>query len=432
MENTRTTQTGSAFALVIGIGSYRDQRIRPLSYTHADARAFAELLSDPDRCGLPPENVRSLIDEEATLFNIKNGISGWLYENATSECTVFVFFAGHGGVESDRTGLEPDGTAKYLLPWDASVDNLFASALSNMMFHQLLNTIRARRLVIFMDACYAGGVAQRGARDLAIIANPYERLAEGEGRIVIAASKPNQRSWEDDSLGHGIFSYHLLEAMAGAADTNEDGCVSIMDVYRFLEKNVPRSARKLSRSDQEPLLHGNIAGDIVLAVNREKVRRARQRALDDERRQSEEGRRRRGKLFELYDTGRLGADLYRDSLQLLDSDPGFLSSADRTLLEYLTAMLDDRIEPSLFVQTWMMIERPAAPPAETPRVTPTAPPGVPTGRSVQAAAPRFCFGCGRGLTAGRRFCTNCGRPVREDRQRPDLSSSGEGAIRPEA
>jgi uncharacterized caspase-like protein len=429
MEAPRTTSEGSAYALVIGIGAYRDERVRPLTFTHADARAFADLLSDPERCGLPPENVRLMLDDEATLFNIKNGISGWLYQNATSECTVFVFFAGHGGVESDRTGLEPDGTAKYLLPWDANVDNLFASALSNAEFHHLLNTIRARRLVIFMDACYAGGVAQRGARDLAIIANPYERLAEGEGRLVIAASKPNQRSWEDESLGHGIFSYHLIEALSGAADTNQDGCVSIMDVYRFLERNVPRSARKLSRSDQEPLLCGNIASDIVLAVNREQIRRAQQRARDDERRQSEEGRRRRGKLFELYDAGRLGMDLYRDSLHLMDSDPESLSPVDRTLLEYLVAMLDERIDPSLFVQTWLMIDR-SPPVVEKP--SDPVPRANLSARDVKPAASRFCFGCGRTLIPDRRFCTSCGRPVPEDQQRSGSSPSAGGASRPQA
>jgi uncharacterized caspase-like protein len=420
------TTGGGAYALIVGISHYRDEKIRPLAYTHADAEAFAALLTDPNRCGLPRDNVRILLDEDATLFNIKNGISGWLYQHASPDCTVFVFFAGHGGVESDRTGLEPDGTAKYLLPWDASVDNLFASALSNMEFHHLLNTIKARRLVIFMDACYAGGVAERGARDLAIVANPYERLAEGEGRIVIAASRPNQRSWEDDTLGHGIFTHHLLEALSGGADSDEDGCVSIMDVYRHLERQVPRSARRLSRSDQEPLLFGNIASDIVLAVDRERIRQTRRRVEEEARRQSEEGRRRRARLFELYDDGRLSIELYRECLQLLDSDPAEIDSRQRTLLEYLSAMLDDRIELPLFVQTWMMLHRDPAEvapgqvegQASAHRSSGGGPSdAAPTGQPGKVAAPRFCHGCGRQLVEGKRFCMHCGRALDAPRAR---------------
>jgi hypothetical protein len=285
-----------------------------------------------------------------------------------------------------------------------------------MEFHHLLNTIKARRLVIFMDACYAGGVAQRGARDLAIISSPYERLAEGEGRLVIAASRPNQRSWEDESLGHGIFTHHLLEALSGGADENDDGCVSIMDVYKYLEQQVPRSARRLSRSDQDPLLFGNIASDIILPVDRERIRIALRRQEEQARRQSAEGRRRRGRLFELYDDGRVNVDLYRECLNLLDNEPESLSSSQKTLLEYLWAMLDEKIELPLFIQTWMMLTRRA----ETPLANIVAAEPAPASRStsksrqrVVASSPRFCFGCGQELIAGRRFCTYCGRPIEQ-------------------
>jgi hypothetical protein len=414
MANTLTVARpeGDAYALIIGIGTYRDERIRPLAYTHADAEAFAALLKDERRCGLAPENVRILLDEEATLFNIKNSISGWLYQNATPGCTVFVFFAGHGGVESDRTGLEPDGTAKYLLPWDTYANNLFASALSNMEFHHLLNTIKAKRLVIFMDACYAGGVAQRGARDLGIVSNPYERLAEGEGRIVIAASKPNQRSWEDTTLGHGIFTHHLIEALSGQSDSDNDGYASIMEVYKYLERNVPLSARRLSRSDQEPLLFGNLAGDIVLPVDRERITEARKRSQDAARRQSEEVRARRLRLFHLYDEGKLDAPIYRECLELLDRSPESLDAREQTLSGYLVALLDGGIELPLFIQTYVMLAAPGAP-ASAPEVS------EPTARSSQQASqagaavsrPRFCHGCGRPLDMDKKFCVGCGRPV---------------------
>lgn len=402
------TKEGSAFALVVGIGRYRDERIRPLNYTHADAEAFAALLTDRRRCGLPPENVRILLDEDATLFNIKNGISGWLYQHATSECTVFVFFAGHGGVESDRTGLEPDGTAKYLIPWDANADNLFASALSNVEFHHLLNTIKAQRLVIFMDACYAGGVAQRGARDLGIVANPYERLAEGSGRLVIAAAQPNQRSWEDASIGHGIFTHHLIDALSGGADLNEDGCVSIMDVYKYLEKSVPKSARQLSRSEQEPLMFGNIASDIILTIDRERLQKARLREAENARRQSEEARHRRSRLFQIYDAGKLDIDTYRECLDLIDRPPDTLDDSERTLLGYLEAMLDERIDAALFLQTRSMISSRLASVLDA-----KAPAATARSESSQTVLPKFCFGCGNPLAPNRKFCIHCGRAVVE-------------------
>lgn len=62
-----------------------------------------------------------------------------------------------------------------------------------------------------MDSCYSGGVSERKARDVKIAEDPYEKMAEGEGRLVIAASQPDQRSFEDEKLSHGIFTHHLFQ-----------------------------------------------------------------------------------------------------------------------------------------------------------------------------------------------------------------------------
>src|SRR5690554_4978740 len=234
--------SNTSFALIIGISRYSDQAIPDLKCTKADAMALHNVLISKNHIGLAPENIKLLLDEDATLYRIKNAVSGWLFQKATDESTVVIFFAGHGGQESDKTGTEPDGIAKYLLPYDCDRNDLFSSALSNSEFDRLMKTIKARRLIFFMDACYAGGVTRAGARDVGVVEDIGTKLSQGEGRLVIASAKPNQRSWEDERIGHGIFTYHLLEALEGKADLDDDGYVSIWEVFRYLEKNVPVSA----------------------------------------------------------------------------------------------------------------------------------------------------------------------------------------------
>jgi uncharacterized caspase-like protein len=141
-----------------------------LNYTHADAEGIFKLLTDPKNPGLSKDNIKILLDKDATRFNISDAISNWLYKNADEDSVVIIFFAGHGGIEKDWRGIEKDKLAKYLLPFDSVVDNLFASAISNRDFNDLLLTIRSKKLVIFMDSCYSGGVSER------------------EGHLVIAAS----------------------------------------------------------------------------------------------------------------------------------------------------------------------------------------------------------------------------------------------------
>jgi uncharacterized caspase-like protein len=112
-----------AYALIVGIAMYKDAKIPKLNYTTHDAQAIFDLLVDPDMAGFKNENVKIFLDDEATLFNIKDAISNWLFKNAKEDSIVFIFFAGHGGVEEDRLGIEKDNLAKYLLPYDADFDN---------------------------------------------------------------------------------------------------------------------------------------------------------------------------------------------------------------------------------------------------------------------------------------------------------------------
>ena len=255
-----------AFAIIVGIGAYRDPKIPPLTYARADAMGLRDVLVDPALGAFPEQNVKLLLDTDATLRSIKGAIGKWLFAQAGRSSTVVVFFAGHGGLESDKAGQEKDGLAKYLLPWDADVDDLFSTGLSDAEFQRLLSAIQASSVVVFLDACYAAGVTAQGARNVAIVGNPYARLSEGRGRLVIASAQPNQRSWEHASLGHGIFTYHLIEALRGRADRNEDGCVSAFEVFTHLQQRVPESARRLSNSIQEPMLCGAESRSIILTV----------------------------------------------------------------------------------------------------------------------------------------------------------------------
>jgi 1,2-phenylacetyl-CoA epoxidase catalytic subunit len=42
--------------------------------------------------------------------------------------------------------------------------------------------------------------------------------------MVIAASQPDQPSYDDSGFGHGVFTYNLLEALSGKADMDKLAC----------------------------------------------------------------------------------------------------------------------------------------------------------------------------------------------------------------
>jgi uncharacterized caspase-like protein len=255
-----------AYAVIVGIGRYRDSQIRQLKYACADAKALRDTLVDPSLGAFPEQNVKLLLDEEASLRNLKGAIGKWLFQQTRPESTVVIFFAGHGGLESDKEDRERDGLAKYLLPWDAERDDLFSTGLCHTEFQRLLAAVKSQSVVVFLDACYAAGVTAYGSRNIGIVEDVHARMAQGHGRLVIASAEPNQQSWEDDGLRHGIFTFHLLEALRGEGERDEDGCVSAVEVFRHLQRRVPDSARKLCNSNQQPVLRGEESKSIVLTL----------------------------------------------------------------------------------------------------------------------------------------------------------------------
>jgi hypothetical protein len=300
---------------------------------------------------------------------------------------------------------------------------LFASALSSTEFQWDLRTISASRLVIFMDACYSAGVTQGGARDVGIVENPFTRLAEGRGRLVIASAQPNQRSWEDPKVGHGIFTHHLLEALKGKADQEGDGYVSILEVYKYLEREVPRSVRTLANSVQEPLMRGDLSQDIVLTADIHRIEELKRHSDEAARRHREELQEKQRKLLELYVNRELARDAYLQALELVEKEPGEISSQEeQTLVDNLEAMLKGGISPRVYLANRASIfserEKSAGPrspnvppenlPIGTDRSTPTATGAAETTQS----AVKYCFSCGTPINPQNKFCNGCGRQLR--------------------
>ena len=428
MSTTVPLPAKSCYGLVIGISQYQDPKIPKLKFTAADAQSLYQHLVSPDQAGFSPDNVRLLLNADATRRNMEKAISGWLFQNASPDSTVIVFFAGHGGLESDKTGSEKDGVSKYLLPWDADLEDLFSSGLSNTRFHELLNTIKAQRLVVFMDACYAGGVTE-GARDIGLIESPYHRMAQGRGRMVIASAQPNQRSWEDENLGHGIFTHHLLEALQGKADTDNDGCASVMDIFRYLQDTVPATARRVSQSLQEPLMFGDqISKDVVLTVNCRLMMEAARQRLESARLHNERVREKRQKLFLLHQEGGMPLPAYSLAMSLLERPPGGLTVEQQRLAKLLDALLDEKIGLDVYLGFAGAPPQVADPPKAEPPLRPVPPPPVPpefrrheTDPRPDAVKPvtpvqepvkteiRYCIHCRARIIPTNKFCIGCGR-----------------------
>jgi len=256
----REKDYGEVWAVVIGINQYPN--VRKLKYAVNDAQAFKNYLKD--YFGVPNSNIFFLTDQNATKVNIQRLLGTKLKRKASREDTVIIFYAGHGAVETDPANPDGDGFEKYLLPYDADLNDLYTTSISMDEIRKIFQRIIADRLIFIADTCYSGASGGRTMLATKTRANLsdkfFERISKGKGRVIISSSSANEISKEDDSLQHGIFTYFLLEGLKGKADNDGDGIITVSELFSYLSRKVP----KASDQDQHPVRKGETEGELVI------------------------------------------------------------------------------------------------------------------------------------------------------------------------
>jgi hypothetical protein len=262
------------YALVIGVGDYK--HLRKLRRPPADAEGLHQVLVDA--CGYPPNQVALIKDQEATKRAINRNFQ-WLAERTGPDSTVVVFFSGHGA--RPLGGLEG---GEYLCPVDADGYRLRETAISSEELTRALRAIRAQKLLVLLDACHSGAVGDPRDTTLTIKGgfsrDVYDRLAAGEGRVIIASCKPDQVSWEFAGMAYGLFTHHVLTGLQGQEVPVHDRMVRVLDLFKYLSQAVPEACRTRGVDVQNPLLKAfDVDEDFPIAV----VGRGRTVALRQER-----------------------------------------------------------------------------------------------------------------------------------------------------
>jgi hypothetical protein len=254
-------ETIQIWACVIGISKYNVARPN-LKYAAADALSFYEYLIRD--LGVPKDHIWLLLDEQATQFRVKEALGEFLKSKAGETDQIIIYFAGHGAVEDNPQSPDGDGLSKYLLTWDTDPGKLYSTGFPMDEVANIFSRIRAERKVFIADTCYSGASGGRTiftrSRRTTISDNFLNRLSEGKGWVVLAASKPNEISIEDEKIEHGVFTFFLLKGLRGEADYDNDSFITIDEIYSYLSKKVPEATGQI----QHPVKKGDVEGRLIL------------------------------------------------------------------------------------------------------------------------------------------------------------------------
>ncbi|MCY4485832.1 MAG: caspase family protein [Deltaproteobacteria bacterium] len=255
-------------ALLIGVDAYR-HLTGLLGAPVNDAREMRAFLIR--QLGYHYEDVRLLLDADATRSRILGAIQDWLVDGTKPGDEVFLYFSGHGSQQRDSGGDEPDGRDETLVPADAALGGRgeLAGTITDDEMAALLGRLAGRRVHVVLDSGHAGAAAGSpgepmyvksprlpdGASDRVAATKsigPSAGAGEREsflasihpGVTVWAASRVGQpalvarevSAWPGGSVDRGsVFTRLFLRGVdGGKADADMDGTVTVRELRRYL------------------------------------------------------------------------------------------------------------------------------------------------------------------------------------------------------
>ena len=229
---------GKVYFIGIGINEFADSS-HNLTWCVQDIRDLAIALQQ--KYGNRLQIVDTLYNERATWTNIRS-LKKKLQQTAIDD-KVIISFSGHGLLSKDYD--------YYLSSYTVNFNNPEEGGIPYDEIEQMLDEIPARKKIMLLDACHSGEVdkdelkkIQSSTTELAqnqtsisntsrgvklintdstarlglqnsfeLMQSLFVNVNKGTGAVVISASGGVQFAQERSELGHGVFTYSVIEAI---------------------------------------------------------------------------------------------------------------------------------------------------------------------------------------------------------------------------
>jgi uncharacterized caspase-like protein/tetratricopeptide (TPR) repeat protein len=255
LKPSANTAVQQSYALVIGISHYQNlPASAQLQFPNRDAQSIYTTLISQQGGQFPANHVHVLTDEQASKANITRELETWLPSVTAADDKVFIYFAGHGFISAGKG---------YLAPFDIDLKDIAGTAFAMDRFgRDIGSNIHGKWKVLLTDACHSGAITPE--TDPAQL--NHLLLDMQQSTFSLTASRDREQSFESAEWGggHGIFTYYVVQGLAGAADTNGDGVVTADELAEYVHSNV----RQATASRQNPTSErGSFDSGMVLAFN---------------------------------------------------------------------------------------------------------------------------------------------------------------------
>lgn len=231
------------YVVVFGNEDYKHHS--KVNFAHNDAASFKTYCNKV--LGIPADNIH--LRKDATLTELREEVK-FLTEITKmnpGELDIIFYYAGHGipDVANGRA---------YLLPTDATGTD-FESCYSLDKLYEQFDAMRARRVMVFLDACFSGATRASGMlfAERFVEYEPEEPTVQGN-TIVFSATTGKQTAMSYDDQHHGFFTYYLLKNLQ-----ESKGQITLQELGKKLTKQVDNKAYTLKNKHQTPQVKAAVA-----------------------------------------------------------------------------------------------------------------------------------------------------------------------------
>ncbi len=241
-------KNATLYLMVVGINAYSN-KINPLTYALPDAKAFKEEIEKDAQSVL--SNVKTFFVSDATadragIINVFNQIKA----AAKPQDVLVFYYAGHGYIN-------PANKEFYLVSSDVTDAgaSLLQKGIPAKELQQYAVDIQAQKQLFILDACQSAGAFDAMLKHDGEQQKSLAVVARSTGTHWMAASGSLETAKEFSQLGHGAFTYVLLQALQGQAAANK--MITVNGLKNFLQVQVPELVKKYGSNNQYPASYGS-------------------------------------------------------------------------------------------------------------------------------------------------------------------------------
>jgi len=224
------------YALIIGNATY--QKIPSLKYSVNDANTFKNYATTT--LGVPNDDIHLFYAENVTGNDFKTYVANFqqLIQDKTNS-KFFIFYSGHGAQSADST--------PYLIPVDLSPDYIETQGFKLQTFINYLTPppYNNDTVLFFFDACFSSPANSSINKD--IVGTRPKTTKTSSNIIIFSASDEHERSQEDSTNFHGLYSYYLFQTIK-----NSNGNISLINMATSVEQKVHDASLNPRFNQQNP------------------------------------------------------------------------------------------------------------------------------------------------------------------------------------